>query len=210
MDSYLCSDCFAFLSFDIRLPCFACNRPTFDGLTHPGCRTAYGLDGMFASLVYTKIVRKLIAAYKYKPYVSDLKHLLGALFIEGILEEEVFISTINNGTVFSPIPLHSQKLRERGYNHAALLAEELSSYFHLEKKDVLFRQKKTRSQFGLTRDARKKNLASAFALKTKSPAKTVILVDDIVTTGTTFHEAAKVLKRSGAEEVYGVALAHGN
>lgn len=179
-------------------------------MTHPGCRSLHGLDGMFAALTYTKAVRKLIASFKYKPFVSDLKHLLGALFIEGILEEESFIIRIDKNTIFVPIPLHSQKLRERGYNHAGLLSIELSKYFHLPKKDLLIRQKKTKSQFGLTRDKRRENLKGAFALKVRPGAKTVVLVDDIVTTGTTFQEASKVLKRNGTEHVYGVALAHGN
>lgn len=208
--SYLCTNCFALLSFDTRLPCFRCNRPSFDGLTHPGCRGRYTLDGMFAAMVYTRVVKKLIAAYKYKPYVSDLTNILGALFIEGILEEESLLSRMQSKTVFVPIPLHKVKLRMRGYNHAGLLADELSKYFHLPKKNLLLRAKPTRSQFGLAREARLENLKDAFQLRPESQTETVILVDDIVTTGTTFREAAKVLKMAGAREVYGIALAHGN
>lgn len=208
--SYLCTDCFSLLSFDTRLPCFRCNRPSFDGLTHPGCRGKDRLDGMFAALVYTRVVKKLIAAYKYKPYVYDLTNLLGALFIEGILEEESLISRLQEKAIFVPIPLHAGKLRMRGYNHADLLAGALAKYFHLPKRSILLREKPTVSQFGLSREARQENLRGAFTLRFSPKAETAILVDDIVTTGTTFQEASKVLKRAGVKEVYGIALAHGN
>lgn len=207
--SYLCTDCFSRLSFDTRLPCSECNRGTFNGLTHPGCRRTYGLDGMFASLVYTKPVKKLIYEFKYKPYVSDLRDLLASLFIEGIIQEELFITSLSPLDIFVPIPLHAKKLRQRGFNHAKLLSESLSLHFGNTSGDILKRQKQTISQFGLTREKRKENVKNAFTLKNTPSTKTIFLVDDIVTSGSTFVEAARVLKRGGVERVYGIALAHG-
>jgi competence protein ComFC len=178
-------------------------------MTHPGCVRRYGLDGMFASLVYTRPVKKLIYEFKYKPYVSDLKNFLSQLFIEGIIQEEAFMKAISADSIFVPIPLHPSKKRQRGFNHAELLAKSLSGHFNIPLVDILIRQKHTVSQFGLTREKRKENLKDAFTLRNQPQTSTIILVDDIVTSGTTFSEAAKVLKRNGVKGVYGIALAHG-
>lgn len=164
---------------------------------------------MFASLVYTKPVRKLLYQFKYKPYVSDLTNILSELFIEGLIQKEAFMTLLTSDIVLVPIPLHIQKYRERGYNHAELLAASLGKYFHLPVENILVRQKQTVSQFGLTREQRKENLKKAFVVSHKGQCKTVMLIDDIVTSGTTFSEAANVLKRSGVSSVYGIALAHG-
>lgn len=119
------------------------------------------------------------------------------------------MKTYSRDSLFVPIPLHQIKLRQRGFNHAELLSTELSLYFGNKSQALLIRHKPTISQFGLTREKRKENLTKAFRLRVKPGVKTVFLVDDIVTTGTTFSEAAKVLKRGGVEKVYGIALAHG-
>lgn len=164
---------------------------------------------MFSSLVYTRPIKKLVYEFKYKPYVSDLKDYLAQLFIEGIIQEEAFMRSLSKDTLLVPIPLHPSKLHQRGFNHAELLTKSLAVYFKLPMEDVLIRQKKTVSQFGLTRDERKENLKDAFRLEKRVVIPTVVLVDDIVTSGTTFSEAAHVLKRSGVRKVYGLALAHG-
>lgn len=186
-----------------------CNRPSFDGLSHPGCQKRYGLDGMFASLVYNKPVKKLIASFKYKPYVSNLEHLLSAFFLEGIIQQEACMKILSEKSLFIPIPLHHIKQRHRGYNHAELLAKQLSDSFGFPVKNSLTRIKKTTSQFGLTRENRIHNLKGAFILSSKVEQEQVILVDDIVTSGVTFSEAASVLKKQGVGKVYGIALAHG-
>lgn len=209
LGSYLCDTCFSRLSFDTRLPCSVCNRPSFDGLTHPVCKKRYSLDGMFASLVYNRPVKKLIASFKYKPYVSNLEFLLSSLFIEGIIQNEVFMKIVEEESVFVPIPLHVSKKRQRGYNHAELLARQLQAYFQYPVSISLIRVKQTVSQFGLSREKRKENLHNAFSLSKEIDCKQVILIDDIVTSGVTFTEAASVLKKQGVGKVYGIALAHG-
>lgn len=194
--------------------CLVCNKGSFNGLTHPRCRFRYAIDGAFAAISYKGIVKKLIYDFKYKPFLADLNSVLADLFYESIIQNELFMQTIkqfNNETItLVPIPLHQTRLRKRGYNHSELLAKGLSEKLNLQMINVIKRVKNTKSQFGLSLKDRKKNISGAFAMASNSSmAKwpTVFLVDDILTTGSTLLEAARILKRNGAKKVWGLTLA---
>ncbi len=206
---FLCPDCFALLTFNTHVSCVVCNKHSLDGLTHPICRGKSTIDGIFASIGYNKTARKLLYTFKYKPYVSKLDSFLGELFYEGLIQQEPFNNVLVARPILVPIPLFPSKLRKRGYNHATLLSQQLSKKLQLEHKDLLIRKKSTLSQYGLNRKERQENIQGAFGLSTPNPnfSQSVFLVDDIVTTGSTFLEAAKILKKSGVKKVWGIALA---
>jgi len=206
---YVCTNCFSFISFDLSMICLVCNKPSLDGLTHPGCKSRYAIDGAFCAVAYKGIVKKLIYNFKYKPYLTDLRKSLGELFYESIIQQEIFQKVYNSKPVLVPIPLHPKRLRKRGYNHSKLLAEDLGKKLNLQLADVLQRTKETKSQFGLNLKERKENLKNAFILNTSYMLHNtgVFLVDDILTTGSTLSEAAKVCKRNGAKNVWGLTLA---
>lgn len=106
-----------------------------------------------------------------------------------------------------PIPLHPRRLRERGFNPAALLAKCAARAIRAHCDPVLLaRLRDTPSQTGLSRSARRLNVTDAFAARRTPPAR-VWLVDDVVTTGSTLAAAARALRRAGAREVVGVCLA---
>jgi len=136
------------------------------------------------------------------------------LFYEALIEKEALMRLLSEEKerVLVPIPLHAKKLRARGYNHAAILGEALAKKFHIHCPDILIRMKETAVQFGLSKDERKENMKGAFAVKKGSAieGKTIFLLDDIVTTGVTFVEAAKVLKKAGAHHVYAIAFSGEN
>lgn len=204
---YLCSNCFSQISFVTESTCTICNKPTPNGKTHPQCFTADRLSGTFCAIKYRRIARKLIYQLKYSPYLTDLLPILGDFLEEALVQNEVFMQILQKNPVLVPIPLSNARLRKRGYNHAALLAKTLGKRFSLEVVDMVKRIKETKPQFGLTREERAKNMQGAFELKKHvEQHKTVILVDDVLTTGSTCNEAAKVLKQHGAGEVWGVAL----
>ncbi|MBI4084595.1 MAG: ComF family protein [Candidatus Levybacteria bacterium] len=211
--SYLCPDCFAKLSFTANDVCLVCNRLTIDSLTHPGCRTRYSIDGAFASLVYTGVMKRLVYAFKYKPYLTDLREALTDLFYEGLIQKERFHSLLDANPMLIPIPLHASKLRSRGYNQAEVLSIGLNKKFGIPTRNLLQRTKDTPSQFKLSRVDRISNVKGAFFLtedtQREIAKKTIFLVDDVLTSGATLAEAARALKRGGAEAVYGLALAHG-
>jgi competence protein ComFC len=192
--------------------CLVCNRGSIDGLTHPGCRGKHTIDGAFCAVAYKGIVKKLIYNFKYKPYLADLTKTLIELFYESIIQQEIFQKAYKSSPILIPIPLSAKRLRQRGYNHAELLAEGLAEKLNLKLSDVLLRTRETKSQFGLKLKDRKENLKDAFILNAKYPsaslrASNIFLVDDILTSGTTLLEAAKILKKNGAKKVWGLTLA---
>lgn len=189
--------------------CLVCNRGSIDGLTHPKCKSKYAIDGAFSAIAYKGIVKKLIYNFKYKPYLSDLKNTLVELFYESIIQQEIFQKANEFSPILVPIPLHKNRLRKRGYNHSQLLAEGLSKKLNLKAIEILKRKKETKSQFGLDLKKRKENIKDAFILNAKYIIHNtnILLVDDILTTGSTLLEAAKTLKKSGARRVWGLTLA---
>ena len=210
---YLCPHCFSQLSFSTTYVCFVCNRASLDGLTHPICKRAWTIDGIYSSLVYAGVVKRLIYQFKYQPHLTDLKELLTELFYEGIIQHEGLQNAFVPSSIVVPIPLHAIKLRKRGYNQVEVLAKGIGKKTGIDVKNILVRSKKTESQFQLDREKRRVNLQNAFVLqdkyKNEIKNKTIVLVDDVVTSGATLLEAAKILKRGGADKVYGITLAHG-
>lgn len=206
---YLCPNCFATLSFAVNTTCLICSRPSFDGLTHPRCKGKYTIDGYFAALNYKGVLKRLIYQFKYSPYLTDLQTVLGDLLYERFIQDELFMKALQGNPVFIPIPLSQTKLRKRGYNHAEILAKNLGKKFGFDVQNVLKRVKETKPQYGLKREERIRNIRDAFGMKNiqKTKSKVALLVDDIVTTGSTLVEAANVLKRNGFEKVYGIILA---
>lgn len=181
-----------------------------NSLTHPRCSTKYAIDGVFTSLVYKGIVKKLIYKFKYNPYLSDLKNVLIDLFYENLIQKEGFYKVFSKDSLFIPIPLHKSKLKKRGYNQAEILAKGLSEKLGNPMLSVLERVKETLTQVGLSKEERKKNILGSLAVRNSvevSKYPNIFLVDDILTTGATFSEAAKVLKRKGVRRVFGLALA---
>ncbi|HSA83620.1 MAG TPA: double zinc ribbon domain-containing protein, partial [Patescibacteria group bacterium] len=73
MGSYLCSDCFVKISFAETGFCTICQKAAVGGLTHPICKRKLTIEGVFASLVYVGVVKKLVYQFKYKPYLTNLR-----------------------------------------------------------------------------------------------------------------------------------------
>lgn len=216
LGDYLCPDCFAFLSFDTKNICLVCRRGSGDSLTHPYCRGRYRIDGCFSAIPYNKTAKKLIYNFKYKPFLSSLNKFMGDLLYEALSQNESFNRVLksSHNWLFVPIPLHSSKLRVRGYNQAEILAKELEKKFNIENFELLKRMRDTKSQYGLKLPERKKNIKGAFDINSKFKVQnsklkgmSIILVDDIVTTGSTLLEAANILKRNGVKKVYAITLA---
>lgn len=211
--SFLCSMCFAYISFDVETVCIACNKAAIDGITHPGCRQKNTLEGVLASVVYEGTMKKLLHAYKFAPFVKQVEPILISLLYEGIIQKELFHKLLKKNPLLVPIPLHALKLRQRGYNQAEILARALGQKFNLRVADLLKRNKATVSQFALDRKARRENISGAFMIKPEKgkflKGQTIILIDDVLTTGATLAEAGEMLKKQGAKEVWGVTLAHG-
>lgn len=150
--------------------------------------------------------------YKFQPYLADLSGILGELFYEGIIQNESFYLVMDEKSIFVPIPLHRSKKAKRGYDQVTLLSKELSKKLGIRTVELIERNRRTNSQYTLTREERSKNLKDAFDVKkgiVPNASETIFLIDDVVTSGATFMSAAKTLKKAGYKKVYGLALAHG-
>lgn len=213
LGSFICANCFTQIAFCETNTCTICQKPAMEGLTHPICQSPQAIDGVFSSLVYAGIVKKMVYRFKYPPYITSLRSTLVDLFYEGLIQKEIFTTVIKQPSLIVPIPLHQTRFKKRGYNQSQLLAESIAKRFSLPESDLLIRVKKTQPQFGLSKDERETNIKGAFALQKHAKelvtGKQVFLIDDVATSGATLREAAKVLKRVGVEKVWGITLAHG-
>ena len=130
--------------------------------------------------------------------------------ISSILAEYLVIPKIEN-MLIAPIPLHPKRLRERGFNQSLCLAEEIASRLETDYTEVLTRRKETKQQAKMSREQRYENLRNAFAINDRQAilGKSILLVDDVITTGATIREAAQTLRREGAKEIWASAAAQG-
>ena len=111
-----------------------------------------------------------------------------------------------------PVPIHAVRRRQRGYNQSERLARVLAGELGLMLlPDALVRTRATRPQVGLTAEERRTNLAGAFAVRRPEAVrgKTLLLIDDVVTTGSSLYECTIALKAYGAKAVYALTLAAG-
>ena len=116
-----------------------------------------------------------------------------------------------NADALVPVPAHSSRVRKRGYNQAALIAEELSKYSGIPVNEKLIvKKKRTRSQKELSLWQRQNNLKKAFKiLQNDVKLNTVVIIDDIYTTGSTIDAVAELLLQSGVCKIYFMVLAIG-
>ncbi len=163
---------------------------------------------MVVAARYRGPVKSAIAKVKYK-WVYDI----GKTLVD-LLAASLWRFGIPDDLILVPIPLHTRRKNWRGFNQAEILAKSLSLKFNQPYGEYLARIIETASQVGLKRDERKKNVKGAFSLRPlidpeKIKGRNFLLVDDVYTSGATMTECCKVLKKEGAGEVWGMAVALG-
>ena len=156
---------------------------------------------------YEGVTRDLIHKFKYGGQ-AYLALSLGQLMSELVETEESLLRC----EYVVPVPLHSRKRRERGFNQSELLAENLAKRFRMHIcKDGLARTVYNQPQVNLDRQGRLKNVRGTFRVRRPDVfrAKRVLLIDDVFTTGSTVNECSKVLIQAGAKEVSVLTAARG-
>lgn len=120
-----------------------------------------------------------------------------------------FVHGLNwNMDMIVPVPLGKQRMRERGYNQVAMIAKPLAMGLGLQySSHALVRRKETRSQVGLNREERQKNVHGAFRADVGVKGKVVLIMDDVSTTGSTLSSGADALYAAGAKDVYALTVA---
>jgi ComF family protein len=164
-------------------------------------RGVRGFDAAYSFGFYEDELRKLIHLFKYGR-VQTLSAPLGRLLAQALPREQTF-------DVIVPMPLHWRKRWQRGFNQAELLAREIGRRTHTPVRSALRRVRSTVSQAGLTSAKRRANVSGAFRAKRRSPldGRSVLLIDDVMTTGATAASCARALKRAGARQVTLLTLA---
>ena len=173
------------------------------------CRQEVKLHRIFSSGLYSDTaLNSLIKDLKYKGAYRLAEPL--ARFAYWQLDQGGYAEIIKeNVDVVVPVPLYKRKLKKRGFNHAQKIAEYLSKLFDIPLEvDALVKIKKTNSQVETgSREEREKNLSGAFIASSDTlRGKTVLLIDDVITTGSTMRECAKTLLDAGVKEVWGLTI----
>lgn len=209
--AYICGSCFKKLKMVKKTLCFYCKKESYLGLTHPGCYKKLYIDGNLSLFHYNSLMRKIIKNIKYRLATSifeELTNNLAPQYLDGLFATRHLLV----GASIQSIPLTKRRLKSRGFNQAELVASFFNSILGLGVGNFLVRDNEILPQANLASTlARYQNIRGAFKLKqgVKIKNKKVVLVDDVVTTGATVREAARVLKKAGAAKVYVYSLASG-
>lgn len=170
----------------------------YDGTEH--------LSFVIAPLHYSGAVVRAIHNLKFN-FMKDVASCLGYYINTyiSVFDDEDF--SLNSFDILAPVPLSIKRLKERGYNQAELIAQNIGSHFNMPvEKNLLFKTKHTKPQSTLSHDKRKNNIKDAYVCNFNVSGKNIILIDDVFTTGNTLDACAKVLKENGAKTVAAITV----
>ncbi|MDH5533720.1 MAG: ComF family protein [Candidatus Pacebacteria bacterium] len=205
--TYLCPNCYQTINF-IPLPLSV------------SLETNY-LESIYVTAHYEGVIKKLIKTYKYKS-VKDIGVVLSTL---------IWYSTaLPRVDLISYVPINKKKFSKRGFNQTEIIAKELSLLIKVPCLPILSKVGKYKDQASMeTQEDRLNNLKDAFVISPQykkyikennlknnnigsknNKVTSILLIDDVITTGTTLNEAAKVIKECGIKKVYGYAIASGH
>ncbi len=212
-----------FINLLYPLHCATCNR-TLDALNklgvcdfclsqikphpEPCCqKTGLYFKRAYSACLYDGVLKELIHLFKYKKKLA-LGGALSGLMEDFIRDNHEIMYDLD---IITFVPLHSRRLRQRGFNQSNMLASSLSKEFDISIRDILEKPISTRHQNELSRGQRLTNLKNVFKIRDGTSVKglRILLIDDVMTTGATLSECAKALLSNGAKEVRCLALARG-
>lgn len=200
---WFCSDCQDTIQYIEPPFCPRCGRPTTTARLCNWCREAPPqIDGIRAVAYLEGPLRAAILRFKYsnmRVLATSLGHIMAHHVSKDRLPVDVVV----------PVPLHPQRLRERGYNQAALLAREVAKAVDLPVlQDGLMRVRSTLPQVGLSARERRDNVRGAFGCVEEGlKGQRILLVDDVCTTGATLDACTIALRERDVQTVWGLVLA---
>lgn len=204
-EDYLCVECEEKIDAIVPPVCQKCGTPS-ESNQCPECeRREFAFEFARGAGTFDGILRGAIHALKYQNRIVMAEPL-------GAILARCFPTTRIAGKVdlAIPIPIHKSRLVERGFNQAAELARVLCKRTGLPlDTSNLYKCRSTRPQADLPFEERLINLEGAFAIRKPEcvQGRRILLIDDVMTTGSTFHEAARTLKEAGARQVFAYTLA---
>ena len=207
---YLCAECDAKITRIVPPFCEKCSEPFAGAIssafTCANCahRTLH-FDAAVAAYRSRGIVRRVMLDFKYGRQIH-LRHPVARWLLAALDDERLRSRRFN---IIIPVPLHPARERQRGFNQAGLLAELVSEHVSIQARPALERIRYTTTQTAFDRAERMENLHGAFRLRKNADVRDlhVLLIDDVLTTGSTLSECARVLKEAGARSVHAATAA---
>jgi ComF family protein len=208
---FWCSSCLEQIPWVQAPLCPCCGRPFPNSPTSSDhhcelcLRNVFLFDTARSATIYAGTIRDRIHQLKF----GGQLHWIPAL-VDLLLQGAARRSSVLETQLIVPVPLHNKRLRQRGFNQSALIAQGLGRRYGLPVLlGALIRHRSTQPQTRLGRRERLQNVRGAFSIA--HPAlvrdRSLLLVDDVFTTGTTLNECARVLKDAGAREVHAMTVA---
>ena len=202
---YICKYCYRQGIFNEGNKCIKCDSLINEGnIICDHCKShKRHFDRLFCPFKYEGVVRKAILKFK-----SDGAKYLAEPFAHFIYEKLVIEEV--DFDVIIPVPSEKRKIKERGYNPAKVLADEIGKLSKKPVLDILYKTKKTKNQKMLDYNDRQTNLKDSIVISDRKliKNKSVLIVDDIITTCATIETCSQVLKN--AKNIYGCAIARSN
>ena len=199
---FLCADCEPRLPRLERPYCTRCSDRGREPLCDWCAATPPTVNGIRAPYVFEGAVRDLVHDLKYRNLrasAAELARLMADCLRRNELSPDVLV----------PVPLHRSAERQRGYNQSKLLCKEMAKLTQIPMRaGLLRRERDTPPQVSMeSHDKRRHNMVGAFECDTDVKGLAVLVIDDVVTTGSTMSACADALKKAGASSVWGLALA---
>ena len=196
-----CHDCLTAMPPLSPAHCRCCAQLFPNATSNHLCRTCLKRPPSFSIVhavgIYQGSIKDAVHQLKYRNQLT-LAEPLGQILA-------TVVSSAGNNFVpdcIVPVPLHPHRLRQRGYNQALEVARPISRELSAPLDTALLhRNRKTQQQQGLSATDRRSNLRNAFVLVSKEPARKILLIDDVMTTGETVRECCRTLVAGGVEEV---------
>lgn len=210
--NYICNKCDLFLSESLLI-CSICGNSSPSGETHLNCLNKYSLNGLISIWDYEGLIKKLIYQVKYDGTTDIINEFMQKILFLMLKDKNrffAFLSFLNQENVcITYVPMYIKRAKRRGFNQSAIIAQELGKYFNCPRIKLLNKITDTKKQTGLDKEERLQNVKESFGEARPLPKgrTSVLLVDDIFTTGATMKECCKILKQSGIKNIWGFTLA---
>ncbi|HLJ68954.1 MAG TPA: ComF family protein [Chloroflexota bacterium] len=196
---WICSNCWTGVDWHAAGRCRGCGALWPQDTCFRCSGTDSSLDSLVAITHFTGTAREAVHGLKYHGHHA-ISSMMGRLMAGAVTEFPI--------DKVVPVPLHAARRRERGYDQAALLACQIATTLELyHDPHALRRLRRTRQQVELSGEVRRRNVVGAFEARDSLLGQTVLLVDDVVTTGATMLAAAAAARAAGAARVQGIAFA---
>jgi len=213
-ETYLCEDCFEVIDSLPHSVCPHCKAGLGMGKLRKDCRRQLNLNRVFSCADYRDTrIKKLINDLKYN-YSFALSEPLAHFAYWWLARNEYLDVVQQNIDVIIPVPVHKSKLKKRGFNHAQKIAQHLGEALDIRaESNLLIKTTKTKPQVETeNKQERQENIKGTFeviydTVDNSLAGKNILLIDDVVTTGSTLSECSKVLRQSSVKEVWALTMA---